>query len=182
MDPFVGEIRVFPFDYAPRGWAQCNGQLMPITQNQALFAVIGTTYGGDGRTTFGLPSLQGRVPLGTGQGPGLTNRALGATGGSPTVTLVGTQLPMHTHAVAVVSTEVSAQATNVPGETTVFGKAEQKTGANVYVSVGSPPPTAVAMSQAAISPTGGSQPHNNMQPYLPLNFCIAIQGVYPARP
>jgi microcystin-dependent protein len=172
-DQFVAEIRIFGFNFAPTGWALCNGQLMSISQNTALFSLLGTFYGGDGRTTFGLPNLQGSAPLGQGQGPGLSVYSLGQSGGEPTVTLQQNQLSSHTH-----------QARANGG-----GAGQASPGGNVWASLPGRSPAPLfqsgapnaAMSSQATSVAGSSQPHNNMQPFLALNFCIALQGIYPAR-
>jgi microcystin-dependent protein len=178
-DPFVGEIRVFPYNFAPTGWALCNGQLLPISQNTALFSLLGTMYGGDGRTTFGLPNLQGAVPIHAGQGPGLTARQVGETGGSATVTLLPTQVAAHTHAVAVASNDDLGAASRSPDATTVFGKEQARSTSAGYVTVGAQ--AAVALNAAAVLPAGGGAPHNNLAPYLSFNFCIALQGIFPPR-
>jgi microcystin-dependent protein len=171
-DPFIGEIRLFGFNFAPTGWAQCNGQLLAIAQNTALFSILGVTYGGDGRTTFALPNLQGQAPLGEGQGPGLSSRTLGENGGQSTVTLINSEMPSHSHAAAA-GTALGDQSnpTNSVWATGAGGR-----GQNFYASGAD-----VAMSSQAIGPAGGSQPHNNLPPYLALNFCIALQGVFPPR-
>jgi len=171
-DPFVAEIRIFPFNFAPRGWAFCNGQLMPISQNTALFSLLGTTYGGDGKSNFALPDLQGRAPMHPGQGPGLSLHDLGETGGSETVTLLESEIPAHTHAM---------MASTQPGEDPTPGPAEalaRSVGASLYQTTTN---AFLPMSPNAIAPVGGSLPHNNMMPYLTLNFCIALQGVFPPR-
>jgi microcystin-dependent protein len=171
-NPFVAEIRIVPFDFAPTGWALCNGQLMPISQNTALFSLLGTTYGGDGKSNFGLPNLQGCAPLHSGQGPGLTLRDLGETGGAETVTLVPSELPLHTH---------TAMAAASSGDASPSGGAwgaALKGHGNLYAASGA---SNVNMAPLALAPTGGSLPHNNLQPYLVLNFVIALQGVFPAR-
>jgi len=173
-DPFLAEIRVFPFNFAPLGWALCNGQLLPISQNTALFSLLGTTYGGDGRSTFALPNLQGSAPLGYGQGPGLSPYDLGETGGSETVTLNGTQLPQHTHSVVANNT---AGGSNSPANN-FFGQSQARAKSAGYVSSGT---LSVSMSPQAVASAGGGQPHNNMPPYLCLNFCIAMQGIFPSR-
>jgi microcystin-dependent protein len=171
-DPFLAEIRIYPFAFAPRGWAFCNGQLLPISQNTALFSLCGTTYGGDGRTTFGLPNLQGRAALHEGQGPGLSSYDLGEVGGSDTITLLQTEMPAHSHALqaqggpANVATPTGAMPARVVGATPYLPPA----GAPI-----------VAMAANAIGQAGGGQPHNNLQPYLTMNFCIALQGVFPSR-
>lgn len=170
-DPFVAEVRIFPFNFAPRGWAFCNGQLLPISQNTALFSLLGTTYGGDGRSTFALPNLQGRVPMHPGNGPGLSPRVLGEAGGSETVTLLASELPSHGHTLL---------ASNETGEDrkAVGEAAARSTGGPLY---GSSLANAVPLAPEAIRSDGGSQPHNNLMPYLTLNFCIALQGIFPPR-
>ena len=171
--PFVAEIRIFAGNFAPKGWAQCNGQLMPISQNTALFSLLGTTYGGDGKSTFALPDLQGSAPIHQGQGPGLSDRLLGEAAGEQSVTLLTTEMPAHQHQVQA------------------GGSADQPSPANnSWGTIGTsrtPPPlyatTAnVQMNPQALSVTGSSFPHNNMSPYLCLTFIIALQGVFPARP
>ncbi len=174
-DPFLAEIRLFAGNFAPTGWALCNGQLMPISQNTALFSLLGTTYGGNGQTTFALPNLQGSAPLGQGQGPGLTSRVLGEVGGSPYVTLSASQMPIHAHtAQASTAGGSNSPAGNVWGESKLG-----KTPLFVYAASGA---NNVTMNPNAISVVGGSQPHNNMPPFLTLNFIIALQGIYPSRP
>jgi microcystin-dependent protein len=171
-DPFVAEIRIFPFNFAPKGWAFCNGQLLPISQNTALFSLLGTTYGGDGKSTFALPNMQGNAPMHPGQGPGLSLHDLGETGGSQTVTLLQTEIPSHPHGLMAV---------NQPGEDPAPGPTEalaRSVGANLYQTS---PANLVQLAPQALGPAGGDQPHNNMQPYLTLNFCIARQGIYPPR-
>ncbi len=168
-EPFIAEIRIFGGNFAPRSWAFCNGQLLPIAQNTALFSLVGTTYGGDGRTSFGLPDLQGRAPMHPGNGPGLSTKRLGETGGSATVTLTEAQMPAHTHA---------AQASDQPATTNQpAGNLPAVTREDTYSSSGTPVP----MRADALTPTGGSQAHNNLQPYLALFFIIALTGVYPSR-
>lgn len=171
MDPFVAEIRIFPFNFAPKGWAFCNGQILPISQNTALFSLLGTTYGGDGKSNFALPNLQGSVPMHPGQGPGLSLHDLGETGGSETVTLLSSEIPQHSHTIPCTTTEVGTQA---------VGTAFARTDADRPPAYTNSAPNAI-MSPMTLVPAGGSQPHNNMQPYLTLNFCIALQGVYPPR-
>jgi microcystin-dependent protein len=169
-DPFLAEIRIFPFSFAPKGWAFCDGQLLPLSQNTALFSLLGTSYGGDGKSNFALPDLQGSAALATGEGPGMTERFLGEQGGAESVTLLDTEIPMHSH---TFNTSVRAADTLDPG-TLAPG-----TGNNMYASAaGATMKTAAPQAMAA---GGGSQPHNNMQPYLTLNFCIAMQGIYPPR-
>ncbi len=174
MDPFVGEIRIFTGNFAPLGWALCNGQLLPISQNTALFSLLGTMYGGDGKSNFALPNLQGRAPLMFGQGPGLSPRSQGEVGGAAAVTLTSAQIPAHGH---TVSGSASLGTTPAPGGT-VWGEASAARGQKIYSTN---PGTAPAMSPQAFGPTGGGQPHNNLPPYLVLNFSIALQGVFPAR-
>jgi microcystin-dependent protein len=171
MDPFLAEIRIFPFNFAPKGWAFCNGQILPISQNTALFSLLGTTYGGDGKSTFALPDLQGRAAMHPGQGPGLSLHDLGETGGSETVTLLQTEIPAHSHA---------CRASSDPGE--LQGPSPTRTiarSANGFAYVAGP--ANVAMAPQVLPPAGGDQPHNNMQPYLTFNFCIAMQGIFPPR-
>lgn len=171
MDPFVAEIRIFGFNFAPKGWAFCNGKLMAISQNTALFSLLGTTYGGDGRSTFALPDLQGRSPMFYGQGPGLSYRDIGEAAGEETITLLQSEIPAHSHTLNGVND--SGLQSNPGGALPAR--------ANIYKSnPGSVP--LVQMNLSAVAPTGNSQPHNNMQPYLTLNMCIALQGIFPQRP
>lgn len=171
-EPFVGQIMQAGFNFAPYGWALCNGQLMPISQNQALFALLGTTFGGDGISTFQLPNLQGRAPAHMGQGPGLTNRIIGELSGSESVTLITSQMPMHTH--AAVGSSADANKTSPGGNTW----ANEGTGSlNLFVNSAPNAP----MNAQAIGMSGGNQPHDNMQPYLVVNFCIALEGIFPSR-
>jgi microcystin-dependent protein len=173
MDPFVAEIRIFPFNFAPKGWAWCDGQLLPLSQNTALFSLLGTTYGGNGKSNFALPDLQGRAPMHPGQGPGLSLHDLGETGGSETVSLLESEIPSHSH------TLMSQGATG--NRTTPVGNSIARvSGATPYIP-GSPTPPLVNMSDNALAPAGGDQPHNNMQPYLTFYFNIALQGVFPPR-
>lgn len=165
-DPFVAEINLFPYNFCPRGWAWCDGQLLPISQNTALFSLLGTNYGGNGTTNFALPNLNGRVAMHPGQGPGLSWHVLGEEGGSETVTLLPSEIPAHAHTLqASPSAATSANpATAVPGTTepTVYHPSSSATG--------------------LLQPAGGGQPHNNMQPYLTLYYAIALQGIFPSRP
>ncbi len=173
MDPFVAEIRIFPFNFAPKGWAFCDGQLLPLSQNTALFSLLGTTYGGDGRSNFALPDMQGNAPMHPGQGPGLSLHDLGETGGSETVTLLISEIPAHNHSVRA----YTGDAADSRDPTSVQTLGTPSPG-NLY----NPTTTGLSpMAPQAFSPTGGDQPHNNLMPYLTLNFCIALQGVYPPR-
>jgi microcystin-dependent protein len=170
--PFLAEIRMFAGNFAPKGWAFCNGQLLAISQNTALFSLLGTSYGGDGRSTFALPNLQGATPLMAGQGNGLTLRDLGETGGQSNVTLLQTEMPIHTHAVG--------GTTNVGGQlpaNNVWSKPSQR-GIDAYQTDAGTNP---ALSPNALSSAGGGQPHNNLMPYLVVSFIIALQGIYPSR-
>jgi microcystin-dependent protein len=170
-DPFVAEIRIFPFNFAPKGWAWCDGQLLPLSQNTALFSLLGTTYGGNGKSNFALPDLQGRAPMHPGQGPGLSLHDLGETGGSDTVTLLESEIPSHSHGLV---------ARSEPGdyplpEGSAFSRQSdpgqyQSTAANL-----------VSLASVSLAPTGGDAPHNNLMPYLTFYFCIALQGVFPPR-
>ena len=172
-DPFVAEIRIFPFNFAPSGWAFCNGQLLPISQNTALFALLGTTYGGDGRSTFALPNLQGSAPMHPGQGPGLSLHDLGETSGTQTVTLLSSEMPAHNHS-------MNARPTGaVPPQSSPVGLATARSNSRPYSPVGVQ--SNGLMNATSTLPTGGSLPHNNMMPSLTLNFCIALQGVFPPR-
>ncbi len=172
-DPFVAEIRLFGFNFAPRGWAQCNGQLLPIAQNAALFSLLGTTYGGNGQSTFALPNLEGSVPIGAGQGPGLSLYDLGQTGGAATITLLESEIPFHTHAVNAATTPLGAVAAPSP----TVGYSRPASG-NAYGAAG----TQTTMAPATLTPAGGGLPHNNLQPYCVLNYCIALQGIFPPPP
>jgi microcystin-dependent protein len=175
-DPFVAEIRMFPFNFAPRGWALCNGQILPLSQNTALFSLLGTTYGGDGRSTFALPNLQGSVPIAWGQGQGLSVRDLGEQGGSEFVTLLESEMPLHNHGF-----RVSTQQSDIQQPTPNMALA-RPVGALPFIAGPTFPAPSVQLAAQALAPAGGSQPHNNMMPYLTLNFCIALQGVFPPRP
>ncbi|MFB9329924.1 phage tail protein [Paenibacillus aurantiacus] len=172
MDPYVGEIRMFAGNFPPRGWAFCDGSILPIRLNTALFSLLGTQYGGDGKTTFALPDLRGRAPMHQGQGPGLTNRPIGALGGAPNITLNTSQMPLHAHAPA------SQTASNGVADPTnaIWTKTTGRNGPPAYAAEANQP-----MSALSILPNGGSQPHNNMQPYLAVSFIIALEGVFPPR-
>jgi microcystin-dependent protein len=179
--PFLAEIRIFACNFAPTGWSMCNGQLLPISQNTALFSLLGTTYGGDGKSTFALPDLQGSAPLQQGQGPGLSPYDLGEQTGSPTVSLIENEIPSHPHffmASSNAGTTESA-AGNQLG-VGASGSKVQSYFANLYSPNAASATT--LMSPLAIGLRGNSLPHNNMMPYLTLNFCIALQGIFPARP
>lgn len=171
-DPFVAEIRIFPFNFAPTGWAFCAGQLLPLSQNTALFSLLGTTYGGDGKSNFALPNMEDNAPMHPGQGPGLSLHDLGETGGSETVTLLESEMPAHSHAL---------RGNNSMGDTPIpTGNTLARFGTtNIYQQTVNA--NLVSMSAQALPPAGGDQPHNNMMPYLTLNFCIALQGVFPPR-
>ena len=171
-EPFLGEIRMFGFNFAPNGWALCAGQLLPISQNSALFALLGTYYGGNGQTTFGLPDLRGRVPLSFGQGPGLSNYNLGQVGGEENHTLITNEMPMHNHGVS------ASQAANATSPAGAFPSNDARSPVNIYSSA----TDGTQMNPQMIGLAGGSQPHNNLQPYLAVNFCIALQGIFPSRP
>ncbi len=168
-DPFIAEVRIFAGNFAPRNWAFCNGQLLQISQNTALFSILGTTYGGDGRTTTALPDLQGRAVMHPGNGPGLTSRSLGQTGGNETITLTEQQMPAHSHAVQ--ATGVTANSTSP--ENAIFAQSFESE--SFYDSPSS------LVDGPLTANTGGAEAHNNMQPYLALNYIIALQGIYPSR-
>ena len=171
-DPFVAEIRIFPFNFAPRGWAWCDGQLLPLSQNTALFSLLGTTYGGDGKSNFALPDLQGRAPMHPGQGPGRSLHDLGETGGSDTVTLLTSEMPTHSHSLMASTSPASSRDPNGnPLARSRNGLAYQT---NATQNV-------VGMAFEAVGVAGSGQPHNNMQPYETFYFCIALQGVFPPR-
>lgn len=172
-DPFVAEIRIFTFNFAPKGWAFCNGQLMAISQNTALFSLLGTMYGGDGKSTFQLPDLEAKVSIHRGQGPGLSVRDQGEQGGQAAVTLIASELPAHTHPVncSTASANKLSPAGNFPAGSLPATQMR-------YVNSATAP---VQMGPATVSGGGGGQPHENRQPYLALNFCIAMQGVFPPR-
>lgn len=170
-DPFVAEIRIFPFNFAPKGWAWCDGQLLPLSQNTALFSLLGTTYGGNGKSNFALPDLQGRAPMHPGQGPGLSLHDLGETGGSETVTLLESEIPSHTHSVSASTADGISQS-----------PVNQKLATGISIGQYAPDSNAlISFNQNGLAPAGGDQPHNNMQPYLTFYFCIALQGVFPPR-
>lgn len=171
-EPFVAEIRIFAGNFAPRGWAFCNGQLLPVSQNTALFSLIGTTYGGDGRTTTALPDMKGRAPMHPGRGPGLTSRRLGQRGGVETVTLSEAQMPSHTH---------TSHASNDPAIFNDPGGRAVGRGAGRFDALFAPASNLAAMQSNSLANTGGSQAHKNLQPFLAMNFIIALVGLYPSR-
>jgi microcystin-dependent protein len=171
-DPFVAEIRVFPFDFAPKGWAWCDGQLLPVAQNTELFHLLGPIYGGDGLNTFALPDLQGRAPMHTGQGPGLSNHGLGESGGSDTVTLLESEIPSHPHTARAVGGDPADLQAPSPSRAVARS-------ANGFAFLNGPANATLAAE--ALAPAGTDAPHNNMQPYLTLYFNIALQGVFPPR-
>lgn len=172
-EPFTAEIRIFAGNFAPRGWAFCDGQLLPIAENTALFSLIGTTYGGDGRTTTALPNLQGRAPMHPGRGPGLTSRRLGEKVGTETVSLSEAQIPSHSH-----TARVESQNSNVvtPSNTSALGRSAAGSAYQTNTSG-----SLVDLASATLSTTGGGQAHTNLQPFLTLNYIIALVGLYPSR-
>lgn len=178
MDPFIAEIRIYPFNFAPKGWAWCNGQLLPISQNTALFSLLGTFYGGDGKSTFALPDMQGNMPMHHGQGAGLSLRDLGEMGGSETVTLLESEIPVHTHLYSAHGGDASTASPSA--QLPAKGYWDDGTAAGMVGAYSSSPPN-TAMSPYGLAAAGGSLPHNNMMPYLALSFCIALTGVFPAR-
>src|SRR4051794_12124656 len=174
-DQFVAEIRIFPFNFPPTGWAFCDGQLMPISQYTALFSLLGTVYGGDGKSTFALPEIEGCAVMHPGQGQGLSERQQGEEGGTEAVTLLVSEIPVHTHTLMGTvedATQGSLTAGVIPG---------QAVNGNLYQTNSTQNLTQLALAQA-LAPAGGSLPHNNMMPYLVMNYCIALQGIFPARP
>ena len=171
-DHFLGEIRMFTTYWAPTGWALCDGQLMPISQNTALFALLGTIYGGDGKSTYALPDLAARSPLCTGQSPGTSYRDLGETGGAEHISLLQSEMPAHSHALNAIGEEANER--QPPGQLPAIGSS-----IGMYDEAGG---SAANMDPRAATPAGGSLPHNNMMPYVTVNFCIALQGVFPPRP
>lgn len=178
-DQFVAEIRMFGFNFAPTGWAFCDGQLLPLSQNTALFSLLGTTYGGNGKSTFALPNLQGSAAMHAGQGPGLSPRFLGEQSGSQTVTLLESEMPVHSHTLSV-TTSVGTTNASTSNQLArgMSGNIQSSSQARLYSTAA--PQT--AMHPQAMTVTGGSLPHNNMMPYCTLNFCIALQGIFPPRP
>ena len=169
-DPFLAEIRIFPFNFAPKGWAWCDGQLLPLSQNTALFSLLGTTYGGNGKSNSALPDLQGRAPMHPGQGPGLSLHDLGETGGSETVTLLESEIPVHPHTVSASQADGTSQT-----------PANEKLATGVGIGQYAAPNSLIQLSPNVLAPAGGDAPHNNMQPYLTFYYNIALQGVFPPR-
>jgi microcystin-dependent protein len=183
-EPFVGQVEVFSFNFPPKGWATCSGQLLPINQNQALFSLLGTTYGGNGQTNFGLPDLRGRVPVGWGQGNGLSNYDLGQKGGEEAHTLITQEMAQHNHSLMADTSVPARNNTNVPSTSVVLGNtvgtlsgSANPFALTIYTS-GSPGGT---LEQHTIGFNGGNQGHPNIMPYLALNFCIALVGIFPSR-
>jgi microcystin-dependent protein len=179
MDPFIGQITIFGCNYAPMGWALCEGQVLPINQYTALFSLLGINFGGNGTSNFQLPDLRSRAPVGFGQGPGLSNYSIGETGGAQTVAINAASYPAHSH---TLSAAASTASSNAPGG---LIEAEGQTGGRggtvnlaLYSATGAATPLVPAALTSAV---GGNQPHNNIQPYLALNFCIALQGIFPSR-
>ena len=173
-DQFLAEIRIFPFNFPPTGWAFCAGQLLPISQNTALFSLLGTTYGGDGKSTFALPDMEGNAPMQPGQGQGLSLRDLGEMSGVDSVTLLVSEIPLHTHALRAQAGEPADLQS--PTSTTSMSRSSKG------FAYAPGPANQVMMAFQDLPPAGGGLPHNNMQPYLTLNFCIALQGIFPQRP
>ena len=173
--PFLGEIHAFGYTFCPRGWTDANGQLLPIASYSALFSLYGTTYGGDGRTTFGLPDLRGRTPIHTGQGPGLTNRVLGSSGGTEMETLNVTQMPSHTHRAGIQTSREDANATS-PRQNSFSDTAD-----NSYYTGGDPSGRFMNPNTVTVDPAGSGLPHNNMMPFQTVRYCVALQGVFPSR-
>jgi microcystin-dependent protein len=174
-EPFLAEIVMFGGNFAPRGWAFCQGQILSIAQNTALFSLLGTTFGGNGQTTFALPDMRGRVPVGTGQGPGLPSINLGQVAGEPTHTLIVTEMPAHSHPAQAQGVSTAGTSTSPAGGTWATSSARDAVYSNAA------PNAPMAAGGVSVGAAGGSQPHNNMQPYLGINFIIAIEGIYPSR-
>ena len=168
-DPFIGEIMLVPYNFAPRGWAFCSGQILPIAQNTALFSLLGTTYGGNGTTTFALPDLRGRCAISSGQGPGLSNYSLGEVTGTENITLIANQLPPHGHTVGAVDDDSTTATPTNALPANIAAKGYSKGAANT------------SMNPTMIGGGGGNQPHSNLQPLLVLNYCIALEGIFPSR-
>jgi microcystin-dependent protein len=180
MEGTIGEVRLFAGNFAPQNWAFCQGQLLAISTNTALFSILGTTYGGNGQTTFALPDLRGRVPVGTGQGPGLPNTTLGEMSGEPTHTLIITEMPAHNHVAQAQVNASSSQGTTASPGGAIPARSSARD--NLYSTGASDTTMSSAAAQVTVGVAGGSQPHNNMQPYLGLNYIICLYGIYPSRP
>jgi microcystin-dependent protein len=179
MDPFLGQISLLACNFAPQGWALCQGQVLSISQNTALFALLGVNFGGDGRTNFQLPDLRGRPPIGFGQGPGLSAYSIGQTGGGETISISSANYPAHSHTLFAAASAATGNAPN--GLFEAQGQTGGR-GGTVNLALYSGSGTATTLAAAALTAApGGGQPHNNLQPYLALNFCIALQGIFPAR-
>jgi len=177
MNPYLGEVRLVPFNFPPLGWAFCQGQLIAISQNTALFSLLGTFYGGDGRSTFGLPNLQGAVIIGQGQSPGLSLYELGEIGGTSSVTLLTSEMPAHSHNIPA---SAAASHGGVPGPSVALGSGGRGS-QDLYVNASAQQTSPVTMAGNVCGTAGGSQPHNNLMPYLVLSYVIALQGIFPAR-
>lgn len=178
MDPFVGEIRAVGFNFAPRGWALCQGQLLPIAQNTALFSLLGTTYGGDGRTTFALPDLRSRLVVSPGQGPGRSNYTLGQASGTETVGLLSQHVPAHTHGLTGVAVRVNGGTANVASPAGTLLAATEE----LHYSSGSSVEMATGIINGTAQVVGGNAGHPNLMPYLAMSYVIALQGIFPSRP
>ena len=178
MDPFLGQISLLACNFAPQGWALCQGQVLSISQNTALFALLGINFGGDGRTNFQLPDLRGRPPIGFGQGPGLSAYSIGQTGGGETISISSANYPAHSHTLFAAASAATGNAPN--GLFEAQGQTGGR-GGTVNLALYSGSGTATTLAAALMAAPGGGQPHNNLQPYLALNFCIALQGIFPAR-
>jgi microcystin-dependent protein len=177
-NPFLAEIRIFPFNFAPKGWAFCDGQILPLSQNTALFSLLGTTYGGDGKSNFALPNLQGSAPMHPGQGPGLSLHDLGEQFGSDAVSVLESEIPSHRHFLSADTGNATTGDPSAGAYSAGNWNAPPNSGnVNYYTTLA--PDT--QLGPTAIAPAGGNQPHNNLMPYLTLNFCIALQGVFPPR-
>ncbi|WP_158928466.1 phage tail protein [Acidisphaera sp. S103] len=182
--PYLGQIEAFPYNFAPKGWAFCAGQLLSIQQNTALFSLLGTTYGGNGVQTFGLPDLRGRIAMGQGSGTGLTPRVIGELFGEQNHTVLYNEMPMHTHPLNTAANSATANNVNTPSSSVVLGNATGKDGSNTFTIspyAATPPAPTVVMAPNAITMSTGNQPHPNTMPYLVMQFCIALQGVFPSR-
>ncbi len=176
-EPFLGEIKIFSFNFAPKGWAMCNGQLLPINQNQALFSILGTTYGGNGVTNFSLPDLRGRAPIHWGQGSGLSPVVLGQLAGEENHTLASTEMPSHNHTFAATTLPATKKLVNA----SIFADDVDAQAVDYFATANAPNSSYVSLNPLSMPNQGGGQPHNNMQPYLVLNICIALQGIFPSR-